>query len=192
MSGVSLLHPFLAAFEQQFDDTARSAAELAAGLSETALRWRPEPERWSIEDCLQHLNVSGLWYLPLLDDAIQRTRRAGYFGDGPSRSPWFGERLVRSLEPPPRARYKVPKVLRSHPRAGGPALPAFLQLQEALKHRVRDAAGLDTGRVTIRSPVTPLIRLTVAQAFGLLAAHQRRHLWQAREVRNHAEFPAHA
>jgi hypothetical protein len=34
------------------------------------------------------------------------------------------------------------------------------------------------------------LKFTLGQAFRLLAAHERRHLWQARNVRNAPNFPA--
>jgi hypothetical protein len=49
--------------------------------------------------------------------------------------------------------------------------------------RVRQANGLDLSRVRVVSPLTSLMRMSLGQCFGLLAAHERRHLWQAARVR---------
>ena len=49
--------------------------------------------------------------------------------------------------------------------------------------RLRLANGLDLGLVRTASPVTSLIKLTLEETFILQASHERRHLWQARNVK---------
>ena len=59
-----------------------------------------------------------------------------------------------------------------------------------LEEVVRQADGLDLERIKVPSPVTNLIKYNLGMAFWIQTAHDRRHLWQAREVRNHPGFPA--
>src|ERR1041384_7083005 len=40
-------------------------------LSVEELRWRPGPQRWSIAECLDHLNITLGFYLPKIDKTIQ-------------------------------------------------------------------------------------------------------------------------
>src|SRR4029434_5344758 len=40
-------------------------------LSVEQLRWRPGPQRWSIAECLDHLNITLGFYLPKIDKSIQ-------------------------------------------------------------------------------------------------------------------------
>ena len=68
---------------------------------------------------------------------------------------------------------------------GGPGespLPAFLELRGRLRERLEAADGLDLGRVRVRSPFIPLLSVDLGSAFALVAVHERRHLWQARQV----------
>jgi hypothetical protein len=44
--------------------------------------------------------------------------------------------------------------------------------------------------VKARSPVSKRIRFSLGAAFAAISAHQRRHLWQARQLRNDPAFPA--
>lgn len=48
---------------------------------------------------------------------------------------------------------------------------------------LRSADGLDLARIKVTSPVTRLLRLSLGQWLAGLAGHQRRHLWQARQVK---------
>ncbi len=45
------------------------------------------------------------------------------------------------------------------------------------------AEGIDLARVKVRSPVLWLLRLSLGQWFALIAGHQKRHLWQAGQVK---------
>ena len=68
-------------------------------------------------------------------------------------------------------------------------LPRFLALRDRLARRLGDAKGLDIGRIRVRSPFVPLVRVDLESAFRMVAAHERRHLWQARRVKEEEGFP---
>jgi hypothetical protein len=62
-------------------------------------------------------------------------------------------------------------------------------MHAGLIDRVRRSSGLDLGRIKFRSPLIPLLRLSLGTWFQFLLAHERRHLWQARQVRQELRFP---
>ncbi len=49
--------------------------------------------------------------------------------------------------------------------------------------------GVDLGRVRFRSPFFALLRFSLGAGFEMLLAHDRRHLWLAREVMASPGFP---
>jgi len=51
-------------------------------LSLEQLRWRPGQDRWSIAQCLDHLNITLGLVLPKVDAAVQEGWRNGQMGDG--------------------------------------------------------------------------------------------------------------
>jgi len=53
-----------------------------------------------------------------------------------------------------------------------------------LAERVRRDDGLDLAHVRTISPVNRLLRMPLGAYFDFFIAHDRRHLWQARNVRN--------
>ena len=157
-------------------------------LSIEQLRWRPELQHWSVAECLDHLNLTLELYLPKIDDAIGRGQR--------------GEKAGLWL---PGSRAEIDALLRFEPpvAVAGPAPEATLpgaavdpdRLVEAF-HRTRDryaaaihrAAGLDLLGVLIPEPVYPAI-VSLGGALALMAAHDRRHMWQAERVMHAARFP---
>jgi hypothetical protein len=62
-------------------------------------------------------------------------------------------------------------------------LPDFLKLQQRLKNSLRLADGRAIDKVKIRSLFDQRIRYNLFSFFHVMAAHQRRHLWQAERVR---------
>ena len=56
-------------------------------------------------------------------------------------------------------------------------------------HSLRRADGLDLARVKVVSPFVRTMKLGLGPCFQFLLAHERRHLWQAWQVRNCDAFP---
>lgn len=192
-----LRSPSLTRSWRELRSNGEDAEDLAAGLGPQRLWWRPDADRWSVGECLDHLVRTGEAYLEALDEAVEEGRRRGRIADGPHRPGLVGRCLTRLLEPPPGLEIRAPARIRpSCPGTGGPdagrdpdPLPAFLALRGRLAERLEAADGLDLRRVRVTSPFVPLLRFDLGSAFRVIAAHERRHLWQARRVREAEGFP---
>lgn len=162
---------------------------VCAGLSASQFNWRPGEGRWSVAECLVHLNRSVTATLPAFDRAIQQGRAKGRVakGQGPSRYGWFSRWMIGSMEPPPKRRMKTFAIF-AVPVGGTHAvatvLPEFIAVRDQLAERVRRADGLDLQGNRTVSPVTRLLRLPLGAYLQFVVTHDRRHLWQARQVRN--------
>ena len=80
------------------------------------------------------------------------------------------------------------------------ALPPFDKIRDAVmrnyheshdlvRRLIVDAAEVDVNRATFQNPFIPLVRMRVATGLGILAAHDRRHLWQAEQVKLAPGYP---
>ncbi|MBC8646740.1 MAG: DinB family protein [Thermoanaerobaculia bacterium] len=174
---------------RQFEAAAREARDLTGELTPGQLQWRPAG-KWSIAECLDHLNNAER-ILPRFDKKLAEARAAGGERRWPYRAGWIAGLYIRSVEPPVRRlRFRSPEAFRPKPEAElFDAVPRFLRLQEDLSRRVEESEGVDVSRVRMSSPVVRRFKMSMAEWFAFLAAHQRRHLWQARNVRNHPDFP---
>ena len=160
---------------------------VVAGLSEDQLNWHPGAGSWSILDCLEHLNVGVTKTLPAFDRSIADGRAKGQTSHGPFRYSWFARMIAGSMEPPPKFRMRSPGLIRVAPgprRRGSEVIPEFMRVRDLLADRVRQADGLDLVRVRLISPINRLLRVPLGTYFNFILAHDRRHLWQARNVRN--------
>jgi hypothetical protein len=184
------LTPEIEGFRAEFQRLANEADALVAPLREDQFRWHPSPEAWSVADCIEHLNVVARLYLPSLDEGIAEAIRRGQYAEGPFRYNWIGRLSVYVMEPPARLRVRAPRsfapgATRSRPEI----MAAFRAYQVQFVDRLRQANGLDLSRARVASPTSRLIRLPLGSAFALMTAHERRHLWQARNVTSAPGFP---
>jgi DinB family protein len=174
---------------EQIENIKEDATELTATLSDEQFNWRPRPKRWSISECLAHLNLTDGIALPEIAAAIEQARKAGMTAPGPFRYSLFSRTFIRYVEPPPKVRVKVPKGY--EPPAGhskDQVVPEFVALHDRWLELIAQADGLDLARIKVGIPVRR-VKFSLGQRFALLTAHDRRHLWQAWEVRRHREFP---
>lgn len=172
-------------------EAVKSAARaLVSSLSPEQFNWHPAPNRWSVAECLDHLNTIRKVF-PALDQTIASAERRGLMSPGPFRYGWFSRWIVRSMEPPPKWRMRTAKMLlpASTPLERDQVLREFLVLRDQFAERLKRSDGLDLRRAIVVSPVNRLFRLPLGAYFAFLLAHDRRHVWQARQVRQAPGFP---
>lgn len=170
-------------FRRQFEALSSDAEALVAPLTDAQFHWKPTPTSWSVAQCIEHLNVTARIYLPFLDEAIANAIRRGLYGPGPFRYNWIGRLFVFLLEPPARLRTRAPEAFQ--PIADRPrreVMAGFRAFQVQYVDRLRQANGIDLARARVRSPSPYWLRIPLGSAFALTAAHERRHLWQARQI----------
>ena len=180
---VEALQPEIRDYLRQFKDAIEGVQHLVEGLSPEQLEWREGPDRWSIAECLSHLNVTADQYYPAIDRSMRRARERGLLGKGPFRHGFLMNRFIAMLEPPPRRSFKAPQNFRPRAKNLANEVGIFFAHQDAIMKRVRQADGLDLARVRLVSPVSRWLRMSLGQSFALLAAHERRHLWQSARVK---------
>jgi len=177
-------------YQRQFEEIGARAKSLASGLSEPQFTWRPRPNAWSIQECLSHLIIVGQFEVRHIEHAVEQARANGTTGKGPFRYGLIERSIVRATEPPARRRFSSPR--RFRPVHGQPVtaiLPTFLHLQSQLARLTERSAGLDLARVKVPTPISRWLKLSLGMMLAQVAAHERRHLEQARQVRENSGFP---
>jgi hypothetical protein len=179
------------------DDMAQLESEFAAlltPLTEAQVHWQAEPGRsWSVGQCVEHLTRTNKTYLPALAAAAEEGRAAGRSRRGPLRPNRLGRWFVAMIEPPARFRVPVPLPEMIPPSHGDPLAiwSGFCATQGEVAALVGTSSDLDLVGLRFRNPLAKNLRMfNLATGFLVIAAHERRHLVQARKVRAHAGFPA--
>ena len=159
-------------FCKEIEDIRAQAKEVTEGLDEARFNWRPDPNQWSIEECLAHLLSSGNERLKEIEAAIGQGRVQGLTGAGPFRYSSFDRFIIRQTEPPVKRKASSPKRFRPlHQQPLTGVMPSFYHLQSQLILQAKRAEGLDLARIKIPTPIAKFIRMSLGAAFAQAAAH---------------------
>jgi DinB superfamily len=172
-----------------------TAEGVTSGLSHEQFNWRPEPGRWSIAQCLSHLNIVNSVDLNSLAQVIADGRARGITGEGPFRYGFLSDKFVASQDLPIKTKFKAPKNFIPPADADTEkTLAEYHRIASELRRLVLAGDGLDLARLKTRlsalpAPLRAIFKMPIGARFTLMVNHDRRHLWQAGEVRKHPMFP---
>ena len=181
----------LQGYGDQLLSVRQDATGLMSGLSEAQFNWQPAPGRWSMAGCFDHLNKSASQlFIPMIDKAIAAGRAQNLKSDGPFAYSAFERWMIRTNDAPAKTRFKAPKNVQPSPHLSlDQVRDEFVRWQDEFGKRLREADGFDLRRVKQVWPIWPL-KWSLGSFLQMMLAHERRHVWQAREVRQHPSFPA--
>ena len=177
------MHAQLQGIVSEFEAALDRLHRLVATVPEGSWAQRPEAHRWSVAECVAHLNITSAAFVPLLKEGLARARAIG--GPAPERyrRDLVGWLLWKYTGPPVRVRVKTPP---SFEPANCPAprdlAEEFARWQDAQIACVKEADGLPIQRVRITSPFNARLRYNLFAGFGILPRHQHQHLWQAEQA----------
>jgi hypothetical protein len=176
------VHPELHAVVDEFESAMVRLRALRDKVPASKWASRPEPDRWSIGECVAHLNLTSTAFLPLMRTGLDEARRSGHTAPARFRRDVLGWLLWRSMGPPVKRRFATtaPFVPRAD-RASADLVAEFERLQSEQLALAREADGLPINRVKIASPFNPRLRYNLFSALSILPRHQHRHLWQAEQ-----------
>ena len=174
------MHPQLQVIADEYRGAERRLHDLVRAIP--AERWgrRSDPERWSVAECVAHLNLTSTEYLPLLREAIGRARALGLPAPARYRRDPVGWLLWATMGPPVRVRLKtIARFIPESTAAPAELVREFDRLQQVQLDLLAQADGLPLSQVRVTSPFNARVRYNLYACFTILPRHQHRHLWQA-------------
>jgi hypothetical protein len=168
----------------QIEACERTAARLVVDMTGETINRPPPGGGWSVAACLEHLVLMNDFYLRGWQDAVQE---ASARAPGPFRglrpTP-IGRWFAKSLEPP--ARMKAKAIADVTPRTRwGPdeILARYKASHDGYRHLVRSSAAVDVNRIVRPNAIVTQVKMRLATVLLVIPAHDRRHLWQAANVK---------
>jgi hypothetical protein len=117
----------------QLTSASQDLPGVAGHLSPNQFNWRPSPDRWSVGQCVEHLNITTERYLPVLRRALSDARAAGKVASGPFVLGFLERWFLGSMEPPPKRRFRTGKSFVAAPDLDpATTMERFTSLQAAL------------------------------------------------------------
>jgi hypothetical protein len=166
------------------------ADRIVVPLDDEQFNWSPGPGSWSIAQCIDHLNAANARYFGAASEAVARAEAGGLTRQGPIASTWVGRRFIASLEPPVGLRIRAPRRIRPAPhRHKAEVWPEFVRQHTHMRACIAGWGHVDLNRAVFPNPLARYGRVRAGTALCIIAAHDRRHVWQASRVRGAAGFP---
>jgi hypothetical protein len=169
----------LAEVRRQLVDVQSRISRLASEVNDQQWTRRPPAGGWSAAECVVHLTMTNDAYMPLLTAARSAIPAGSAVPTSFRRE--FGARLLEwFLEPPARAKSKT--IAAFVPGAAAPkaqTVADFERSQRALLEFIDTSKGIALDHAKFPSPFNERLKYNPYAALRILAAHERRHLWQA-------------
>lgn len=179
---------------QNYVDEYKAAIEkvrsMLEPLSEKQLNWSPAPGQWSVAQCISHLIVTGNQYIQQIQETIKTVSQRKSTSEDPLRYSLVGKLFINMMEPPVKKKIRTPRSF--NPSIINPKnklIEEFSGINEDFIAIIQSTQNLDISRIKIMSPVSKLLKFKLTDVFAYIAAHERRHIWQAENVMKTEGFP---
>jgi hypothetical protein len=156
---------------------------LYRSLDPGQLNFKPQPDSWSILECLEHLNLYGDFYLPEIERQILRARAvpASDFKPGV-----IGNYFAQLMLPKPDGQLKKMKApknkLPAASQLSAATIERFLKQQDHLLQLLNIAQKVDLTKTKTAISLSKLIRLRLGDTLRFYVYHIERHVAQAERL----------
>lgn len=162
-------------------DTTARFDKLASHPNEGHLKLRPFPNKWSVLECIDHLNKANHPYLKGLEKAILNLPQAP---SEPMKFTFMGSILNGYVNPDTRKTKPAPAPGVSKPDSKLDPSSVFKRYRDNLErfdHIFEGLADKDINKKVVPS-LLPILKVRSGEALHLLCWHNRRHMIQADEA----------
>ena len=159
-------------------------------LDDRQFNWRAGDESWSVGQCLEHLVTMNRLMCVAMDDALEARVPRRLVQRLPLLPGVFGRMLVTSQSPLAARKFKAPPAGRPSTSAvDRRVLDEFVDGNREMSERLQALGNRDLAREIMVSPFAWFIAYSVLDGWRIIAAHNWRHVEQARRVTRSAGFP---
>ena len=154
-------------------------------------RWaaRSDPARWSVAECVAHLNLTSAAYVPRIRKAIEEARQLPRHAIGSYKRDMIGKIFAMLVGPLPKiGKMRIGRVSTTPDFVPSGSFPKqqmladFKRFQLELIGMVRESDGLAIDKVKIVSPFGEKVHYDVYSTYVILHRHEDRHIQQAELV----------
>jgi len=180
------LHRQIKEIIKAFDHAQSRFDKLADEIPEDRWAMRRDPARWSVGECVAHLNLTNAAYEPRIRKAIEEARKLPRVDGRRYKRHMIGWLFVALTGPLPtigKVRIGRVKTMPDFIPAGSQSkqelVAGFKRQQLGLTSMARECDGLAIDEVKIRSPFGEKIQYNLFSTFRILSRHEERHIDQA-------------
>lgn len=150
---------------------------------------RPDPKRWSVIECLEHMNLSSGHYITRLEKLIPKLESSAQKTSDYIFKPGFmGEKFSTGMLP--REDGSISNTMKTffffEPKKAATkkhkSLEEFIQMNQSTIEMLEKAKNINLNKGRVTSTLGPWLRFKTGDAFRFSIAHNRRHMLQIERV----------
>ncbi len=162
----------------------QAAADHLKNTEKSKLVFVENDGKWSVVQCLEHLNEFGRFYLPAVEKAItvKTGEKNAWFNSG-----FLGDYFTKSMKP--KNVFDIKNKMKTMKRFTFPnslnvdtVMKEYIDQKIKLQHLLDTANDRDLNSIRIPITLTKMIKLKLGDIFRFLIAHEQRHMIQARNT----------
>ncbi len=175
--------PLLDTFSAAAQANVETVETLFVLLSDEELLWKPDAQRWSVAECIQHLNLTNRHYVGEMHRVLGKS---GAHAPTANYKPgYFGRKLYTRMHPD-QINKKVKTFGKLNPENARldarTVLNEYLDRGREVVALIEKSRSVDIGKIRINSAIGPLLRFKLGDAIQIVVNHDMRHLLQAQRV----------
>jgi hypothetical protein len=148
----------------------------------TQLNYKKNAESWSVLECIEHLNLYGDYYLPLMEKAVFGAEKSNVTRFKPG---WLGNYFANAMKGKNGKIKKMKSPKDKDPRQSqlnALTINRFIKQQELLKSLLENSGELDLNKIKIPISIAKWIKLKLGDTYRFYVYHIERHLHQANRI----------
>ena len=158
-------------------------------LDEMELAYKPDNKKWSILECVEHMNIATRHYVDIIQEKIPKALSQGQNPVKHYKKGVMGKIFVNLITPAgdQEIKSKMKTMSRFKPfkateKGKSQVIDEFVGLNETLLDQLSKAGDVNVNKVRIKSGIGSIIRFKLPDAFGFVVGHNQRHVIQIKEL----------
>lgn len=151
-------------------------------LSVSDLNQKENVEKWSVLECLEHLNRYAAYYIPAIKKGLQQAKNNT--ADQPYKNGWFGKMSIDMMSPD---NLKKQKAINKFNPVGSQldslVIDTFLTHQKELLALLELAKNKNIQQRKVPVEFFKVMKMKIGDALTFVITHQHRHILQAQKVK---------
>lgn len=153
-------------------------------LTDDQLNRRPSPGKWSVGQCLEHLNIVGGHYLPVITRKLKQAQERGTRPAATVKHGFIGTKMTEAMRTPPseKAMTSPQRYAPSGSRLPRTVVEVFVRQLDELEALLAQARQVNANAIRVPNPIVPLLWPRLPDVAEMLVEHLKRHVAQAERV----------
>ena len=161
-----------------------------SSLNYNQLNWKPNPNSWSIGQCIDHLIVTNTQYFSIFEKINNGQYNSSIWERLPLLPNLFGKMILNSVMPETKRKQKTFPVFEpAQSEIPMDVLQHFSTTHDKIINYIKESDQLNHQKIVIGSPVAAYITYRLHHVCKIIVNHEERHYNQAKRVMELEGFP---